>query len=48
MPNLASQIRIGILEHRLEHGFKFAGRTADDLKHIGGGGLLLQATRAAR
>ena len=32
----------GILEHRVEHGLKFAGRTADHFKNVGGGGLLLQ------
>src|SRR5215469_15350651 len=29
-------------EHRIEHGFKIAGRRVDDLQHLGGRGLLLQ------
>ena len=28
-------------------GFKSPGRRANDLEHVGGGGLLLQRTRAA-
>src|SRR5262249_33672764 len=30
------------LDERLEHGLQVEGRAADDLEHIGGGGLLLQ------
>src|SRR5262245_1173589 len=29
-------------QHRLEHRLQLAGRAADDLKHVGSGGLLLQ------
>src|SRR5262249_25925783 len=32
----------GVLKHSLEHWLQFAGRAADDLEHVGGGGLLLQ------
>src|SRR5262249_3278280 len=31
-----------VLQHGLEHGLQFSRRTADDLEHVGGGGLLLQ------
>jgi hypothetical protein len=31
-----------ILQHRLEYRLQFAGRRADDFKHISSGGLLLQ------
>src|SRR3974390_2033216 len=31
-----------IFQHGLEHGLELAGRTADDLEHVGGGGLLLK------
>ena len=31
-----------ICQHGVEHRLKFAGRTGDDLQHLGGGGLLLQ------
>ena len=31
-----------ILQHRPEHQFQLAGRTADNLEHVGGGGLLLE------
>ena len=37
----------GVLEHRVEHGLKFAGRTADHFKNVGGGGLLLQRLRSS-
>ena len=30
------------LDQRIEHGLQIEGRAADDLEHIGGGGLLLQ------
>ena len=42
IPNLASQMRDRVLQHSLEHRLKLAGRTRDDLQHLGGGGLLLQ------
>src|SRR5262249_7252651 len=32
----------GRLRQRIKHGFEIEGRTADDLQHVGGGGLLLQ------
>src|SRR5262249_30188741 len=32
----------GVLQHGLEHGLQVAGRTADDLQHLRGRGLLLQ------
>ena len=32
----------GVFQHGLEHGLQLAGRTADDLEHLGGRGLLLQ------
>ena len=31
-----------VLQHGLEDRLQLAGRTADDLQHVGGGGLLLQ------
>ena len=33
---------------RIEHRLQIERRAADDLEHVGGGGLLLQAIRAAR
>src|SRR5262249_61257365 len=30
------------LEKRIEHGVQIEGRSADDLEHVGGGGLLLE------
>jgi len=30
------------LDERIEHGLQIEGRAADDLEHVGGGGLLLQ------
>ena len=30
------------LDQRIEHGLQIEGRAADDLEHVGGGGLLLQ------
>src|SRR5262249_55032290 len=30
------------LDQRVEHGLQIEGRAADDLEHVGGGGLLLQ------
>src|SRR5262249_41289867 len=32
----------GVLKHSLEHWLQLAGRTADDLEHVGGSSLLLQ------
>ena len=34
VPNLASQMRDGIFQHRLNHRLQFARRSADDLKHL--------------
>ncbi len=34
-----------VLQHGLENRLKIAGRAADDLEHVGGGGLLLQRFR---
>src|SRR4029077_14886589 len=31
----------GGLDQRVQHGSQIEGRTADDLEHVGGGGLLL-------
>src|ERR1700730_3810405 len=31
-----------IRQHGIEHGLQITGRGADDLEHVGGGGLLLQ------
>ena len=45
VPNLASQIRVAFCQHRLEHRLQLAGRTGDDLQHLGGRGLLLQRLR---
>ena len=36
------------LDQRVEHRLQIEGRAADDLEHVGGGGLLLQRIRAAR
>ena len=36
-----------VLQHGLEHRLQFAGRRADDLEHVGGGGLLLQRFRSS-
>src|SRR5262245_6724540 len=30
------------LDKRIEHGLQIEGRSADDLEHVGGGGLLLE------
>ena len=35
-------MRVAFSSKRLEHGVQLARRTADDLQHVGGGGLLLQ------
>jgi hypothetical protein len=29
------------MDERIEHGLQIEGRAADDLEHVGGGGLLL-------
>ena len=42
MPNLASQMRDGVFQHRLEHRLQLARRAGDDLQHLRGRGLLLQ------
>ena len=42
MPNLASQMLHGILQHGLEHRLQIARRAGDDLQHLAGRGLLLQ------
>ena len=34
-------------DQRVEHGLQIEGRAADDLEHVGGGGLLLQQIRRA-
>ena len=36
------------LQERVEHGLQVEGRAADDLKHVGGRGLLPKRIRAAR
>ena len=36
------------IRQRVEHRLQIERRAADDLEHVGGGGLLLQTTRAAR
>ena len=38
----ASQSRVRRFDQRIEHGLQIERRAADDLEHIGGGGLLLQ------
>ena len=44
--NDSSHIRLaqpgGRLDQRIEHGLQIERRAADDLEHVGGGGLLLQ------
>src|SRR5262249_32070224 len=44
--NDTSHIRLaqscGRIDQRIEHGLQIEGRAADDLEHIGGGGLLLE------
>ena len=42
MPTLGFANACRVLQHRLEYRLKFAGRGADHLEHVGGGGLLLQ------
>ena len=38
----ASHSRAADFDQRIEHGLQIEGRAADDLEHVGGGGLLLQ------
>ena len=38
----ASQSRAADFSKRIEHGLQIERRAADDLEHVGGGGLLLQ------
>ena len=38
----ASHRRAADFGERIEHGLQVEGRAADDLEHVGGGGLLLQ------
>ena len=42
VPNLASQDARRIRQHRSNTGSRSPGERADDLQHVGGGGLLLQ------
>ena len=42
----ASHSRAADFDQRVEHRLQIEGRAADDLEHVGGGGLLLQ--RSAR
>ena len=44
----ASHSRAADFDQRIEHRLQIEGRAADDLEHVGGGGLLLQRLRAAR
>ena len=44
----ASHSRAARFDQRVEHRLQVEGRAADDLEHVGGGGLLLQRIRAAR
>ena len=48
IPNLASQIRVAFSSMALKTGSKLAGRAADDLQHLRGRGLLLEARSCAR
>ena len=38
----ASHSRAAEFDQRIEHGLQIERRAADDLEHVGGGGLLLQ------
>ena len=38
----ASHSRAADFDQRVEHRLQIEGRAADDLEHVGGGGLLLQ------
>ena len=42
MSMIGSQSRAADFDERLQHGLQIEGRAADDLEHVGGGGLLLQ------
>ena len=42
VPLSASQRCAGRFDQRVEHCLQSNGRAADDLEHLGGGGLLLQ------
>ena len=42
MPLSASHSRAADFDQRLQHDLQIEGRAADDLEHVGGGGLLLQ------
>src|SRR5215471_16089094 len=42
MPDICVAKSNGRLDQRIEHRLQVEGRAADDLEHIGGGGLLLQ------
>ena len=46
MPKRAAQTH-RFFEHRIEHRRKIAGRGIDDLQHLGGRGLLFQASRVS-
>ena len=41
-PNFASQMRVAFSSMVSNTGLQLEGRSADDLEHVGGGGLLLQ------
>ena len=45
VPMSASHSRPADPAKRIEHGLQIEGRAADDLEHVGGGGLLLQCLR---
>ena len=42
IPVSASHTRVAELDQRAEHRLQVERRSADDLEHVGGGGLLLQ------
>ena len=44
----ASHSRAADVDQRIQHCLQIEGRAADDLEHVSGGGLLLQAIRAVR
>ena len=52
-PSAANARHVGLaqprrrLDQRIEHGLQIEGRAADDLEHVGGGGLLLQQISCA-
>ena len=43
----ASQSRAADFDQRIEHGLQIERRAADDLEHVGGGGLLLSDSRSS-